>query len=212
MPSASHASQTGGWMTKEPCFAPLACLCTHTHTRAHTTCPPTHPHTHTHTHATYSPTNGTHTKQPRVARSVMAELEKLGRKYRLALQIAKDPRFERLPCMHKGTYADDCIVNRIKEVCAAERDVAIRACVCVLHWYHERTRTQPHRDACMTHAAAAAAAAAAHDDVDDVNAFDCWGLPLNLYFSFFLFSFFLFPFFFSVGSTSVTLSARAIAT
>ena len=53
MPSASHASQTGGWMTKEPCFAPLACLCTHTHTRAHTTCPPTHPHTHTHTQHTH---------------------------------------------------------------------------------------------------------------------------------------------------------------
>ena len=191
---------------------PRLLVSAHTRTRARTQHAHPHTRTHTHTHATYSPTNGTHTKQPRVARSVMAELEKLGRKYRLALQIAKDPRFERLPCMHKGTYADDCIVNRIKEVCAAERDVAIRACVCVLHWYHERTRTQPHRDACMTHAAAAAAAAAAHDDVDDVNAFDCWGLPLNLYFSFFLFSFFLFPFFFSVGSTSVTLSARAIAT
>jgi U3 small nucleolar RNA-associated protein 24 len=31
-------------------------------------------------------------------------------------RIAKDPRFERLPCMHKGTYADDCIVNRVTEV------------------------------------------------------------------------------------------------
>ena len=31
----------------------------------------------------------------------MAELEKLGSKYRIALRIVKDPRFERLPCMHK---------------------------------------------------------------------------------------------------------------
>ena len=30
--------------------------------------------------------------------------------------MAKDPRFDRLPCMHRGTYADDCIVNRIQQV------------------------------------------------------------------------------------------------
>jgi U3 small nucleolar RNA-associated protein 24 len=42
----------------------------------------------------------------------MAELEKLGAKYRVALRLAKDPRFERLPCSHRGTYADDCIVER----------------------------------------------------------------------------------------------------
>ena len=46
----------------------------------------------------------------------MAELEKLGPKFRVALRIAKDPRFQRLPCMHKGTYADDCLVNRVTEV------------------------------------------------------------------------------------------------
>ena len=46
---------------------------------------------------------------------VMAELEKLGSKYRIALRIVKDPRFERLPCMHKGTYADDCLVNRVTQ-------------------------------------------------------------------------------------------------
>ncbi|KAK1894089.1 Tubulinyl-Tyr carboxypeptidase 1 [Dissostichus eleginoides] len=45
---------------------------------------------------------------------VMAEIEKLGMKYRVALRIAKDPRFERLPCTHKGTYADDCLVQRHK--------------------------------------------------------------------------------------------------
>ena len=27
----------------------------------------------------------------------------------------KDPRFERLPCLHKGTYADDCLVERITQ-------------------------------------------------------------------------------------------------
>lgn len=46
---------------------------------------------------------------------VMAELEKLGQKYRIALRIAKDPRFERLPCQHRGTYADDCLVNRVTQ-------------------------------------------------------------------------------------------------
>lgn len=76
----------------------------------------------------------------------MGELEKLGSKYRVALRysryllynisftsfslflktcimviyfisrIARDPRFKRLPCLHKGTYADDCIVKRITQV------------------------------------------------------------------------------------------------
>ena len=50
---------------------------------------------------------------PCITDCVMAELEKLGVKYRLALRIAKDPRFKRLKCTHKGTYADDCIVSRV---------------------------------------------------------------------------------------------------
>jgi len=50
---------------------------------------------------------------PSITDCVMAELEKLGRSYRIALKIAKDPRIERLPCSHKGTYADDCIINRV---------------------------------------------------------------------------------------------------
>jgi rRNA-processing protein FCF1 len=40
----------------------------------------------------------------------MAELEKLGPKYRIALRIARDERFERLRCDHKGVYADDWYV------------------------------------------------------------------------------------------------------
>ena len=48
-----------------------------------------------------------------VSECVIAELETLGIKYRLTLQTARDPRFERLPCVHKGKYADDCIVNRV---------------------------------------------------------------------------------------------------
>lgn len=45
---------------------------------------------------------------PIITDCVMAELEKLGVKYRVALRIAKDPRFERMPCTHKGkhTYLD----------------------------------------------------------------------------------------------------------
>ncbi|GFR76814.1 rRNA-processing protein FCF1-like protein [Elysia marginata] len=52
---------------------------------------------------------------PYITDCVMAELEKLGRKYRVALKIAKDPRFHHLTCLHKGTYADDCIVKRVTE-------------------------------------------------------------------------------------------------
>lgn len=52
---------------------------------------------------------------PCITDCVMAELEKLGPKFRVALRIAKDARFERIACEHKGTYADDCLVNRITE-------------------------------------------------------------------------------------------------
>jgi U3 small nucleolar RNA-associated protein 24 len=52
---------------------------------------------------------------PCITDCVIAELEKLGKKYRLALRIAKDPRFTRLKCCHKGTYADDCIVERVTQ-------------------------------------------------------------------------------------------------
>ena len=52
---------------------------------------------------------------PYISDCVIAELEKLGHRYRLALRLSKDPRFEKLICSHKGTYADDCIVNRIKQ-------------------------------------------------------------------------------------------------
>lgn len=44
---------------------------------------------------------------------VIGELEKLGTKYRIALQVARDERWERLKCDHKGTYADDCILDRV---------------------------------------------------------------------------------------------------
>jgi U3 small nucleolar RNA-associated protein 24 len=31
----------------------------------------------------------------------------------LSRRVARDPRFERLSCTHKGTYADDCLIERI---------------------------------------------------------------------------------------------------
>ena len=40
-------------------------------------------------------------------------------------RIAKDTRFERLPCLHKGTYADDCLVNRVTQVREVERHQAV---------------------------------------------------------------------------------------
>ena len=52
---------------------------------------------------------------PHVTDCVIGELEKLGTKYRVALRVAKDPRFVKLPCMHRGTYADDCIVDRCRK-------------------------------------------------------------------------------------------------
>ena len=52
---------------------------------------------------------------PCITDCVVAELEKLGSKFRLALKIIKDPRFVRLSCIHKGTYADDCLVQRVSQ-------------------------------------------------------------------------------------------------
>ncbi|KAJ1673431.1 rRNA-processing protein fcf1, partial [Spiromyces aspiralis] len=68
---------------------------------------------------------------PCVTDCVMAELEKLGPKFRVALRMARDPRFERLPCTHKGTYADDCIVQRVMQhrcyvVATCDRDLKRR--------------------------------------------------------------------------------------
>ncbi|XP_073442929.1 rRNA-processing protein FCF1 homolog [Dendrobates tinctorius] len=68
---------------------------------------------------------------PCITDCVMAELEKLGQKYRVALRIAKDPTFERLPCTHQGTYADDCLVQRVTQhkcyiVATVDRDLKRR--------------------------------------------------------------------------------------
>ncbi|GLC40565.1 rRNA-processing protein fcf1 [Pleodorina starrii] len=69
--------------------------------------------------------------KPCITDCVMAELEKLGQKYRVALKVAKDPRVERLPCSHKGTYADDCICQRVQQhrcyiVATCDRDLRRR--------------------------------------------------------------------------------------
>ena len=68
---------------------------------------------------------------PCVTDCVLVELEKLGPKYRVALRVAKDPRLERLPCSHAGTYADDCLVNRVTQhrcyiVATCDKDVRRR--------------------------------------------------------------------------------------
>jgi len=53
---------------------------------------------------------------PCITDCVMAELEKLGGKYKIALRLAKDPRFERVPCnCNKKGYADDCLTNMAKQ-------------------------------------------------------------------------------------------------
>jgi len=50
---------------------------------------------------------------PCVTTCVIAELEKLGPKFRVALRLAKDPRFRRLRT--EGTYADDNIVQLVTD-------------------------------------------------------------------------------------------------
>ena len=47
--------------------------------------------------------------------------------------VAKDPRFKRLKCMHKGTYADDCIVNRISQVRGPAHPWHAAAVLCFTH-------------------------------------------------------------------------------
>lgn len=69
--------------------------------------------------------------KPCITACVMAELEKLGTHYRVALKVAKDPRLELLPCLHSGTYADDCICERIRQhkcyiVATCDRDLRRR--------------------------------------------------------------------------------------
>lgn len=68
--------------------------------------------------------------RPIITDCVMAELEKLGPKYRIALRIARDERWQRLKCDHK-VYADDCLVdrvvkNRIYLVATNDRDLKRR--------------------------------------------------------------------------------------
>lgn len=55
---------------------------------------------------------------------VIAELQKLPKKYSVALRVARDRRFKRLHCTHKGTYADDCLIDRI----AAHRIYIVATC------------------------------------------------------------------------------------
>jgi len=68
---------------------------------------------------------------PCITDCVMAELEKMGTRHRLALRLAKDPRFQRLTCQHKGIYADDCIHSRVDQhkcyiVCTNDKDLKRR--------------------------------------------------------------------------------------
>ena len=59
-----------------------------------------------------------------VTECVIAELQKLPKKYGLALRVARDRRFKRLKCSHKETYADNCLVDR----CNAHRCFIVATC------------------------------------------------------------------------------------
>ena len=83
---------------------------------------------------------------PYITDCVMAELEKLGSRYHVALRLAKDPRFQRLTCSHKGTYADDCIVERVRTVnswfvCSLCRIVATSLPLAIKTWRDESARS-----------------------------------------------------------------------
>uniref|UniRef100_A0A452ULS2 rRNA-processing protein FCF1 homolog n=1 Tax=Ursus maritimus TaxID=29073 RepID=A0A452ULS2_URSMA len=69
-------------------------------------------------------------RTPCITDCVMAEIEKLGQKYRVALRIAKHPRFEQLRRTHKRTYTDDCLGQRVTQhkcyIVATDRDLSRR--------------------------------------------------------------------------------------
>lgn len=46
---------------------------------------------------------------------VLGEMEKLGRVHTLAVKMIKGERYKRLTCVHKGTYSDNCLVDRVKK-------------------------------------------------------------------------------------------------
>ncbi|KAK0486137.1 Fcf1-domain-containing protein [Armillaria novae-zelandiae] len=87
---------------------------------------------------------------PCVTDCVMAELEKLGHKYRVALRVARDPRFERLRCTHPGTYADDCLVQRVtSHKCYYRGD--LRSRTSTTHSSNTRHSTDVHRSEEVRH-------------------------------------------------------------
>ncbi|ADM11506.1 uncharacterized protein Eint_050570 [Encephalitozoon intestinalis ATCC 50506] len=64
-----------------------------------------------------------------VPECVVGELEKLGRPFRVALALIRGDDVQRLECDHKGTYADDCIFNRVSAhrcYIVATSDTALR--------------------------------------------------------------------------------------
>lgn len=71
---------------------------------------------------------------PCICDAVMAELEKLGTKFKVALKMAKDKRFERIPnppSTTNQTYADDVLVEIVKAhrcyiVATCDRDLKRR--------------------------------------------------------------------------------------
>lgn len=71
-------------------------------------------HTMFHSHAHTLVHSHTHIGEICISDCVIGELERLGEKFKVALRVAKDPRFVRLTCQHKGIYADDCLCRRVE--------------------------------------------------------------------------------------------------
>ncbi|KJH53530.1 hypothetical protein DICVIV_00275 [Dictyocaulus viviparus] len=75
---------------------------------------------------------------PYITDCVLGELEKAGRRFKIALKVIKDSRFQRLKCDHKGTYADDCLVQRVIQLhilllCVPVLQPFYKCCVPVKH-------------------------------------------------------------------------------
>ncbi|VDM53380.1 unnamed protein product, partial [Angiostrongylus costaricensis] len=55
---------------------------------------------------------------PYVTDCVMGELEKAGRRFKIALKVVKNIRFQHLRCDHKVIYADESLVQQVTPFCS----------------------------------------------------------------------------------------------
>jgi rRNA-processing protein FCF1 len=84
-------------------------------------------------------TNKAHTLQQSDVKLGLYLLQ-IPKKMQCKSNVLQDPRLEVLPCMHSGTYADDCICERIRQhkcyiVATCDRDLRRRIRKAGLAWW-----------------------------------------------------------------------------